>query len=150
MAGRSIQIEALVSRNPEMVGDRLVRGLVNGGLVGPGWVIEHRAARGLAFRRPGLLADRGEIALAPLPEGTSVICRIWCPSCGLRAAGVGVVAAVLSGADLLASLGGGGLAAAGAALVGGLAALVTWTLGRRRLRRQVAAFLANTMFLKAS
>jgi hypothetical protein len=149
MAGHQIEIEAMVSRNHEIVGDRLVRGLVNGGLVGPGWAIERRSAHEIVFRRPGLFPDRGEIGLEPSAEGTVVSCRIWYPSCALQAAGVALVSMGLTVAHLAGPLAWGPALALGlaAAAVGASAA---WVWGRRKLRRQIGIFLANTMFLKAS
>jgi hypothetical protein len=158
----SLIVAVQMARHRQTLSDQLVLGLVTGGLLGPGLVIEGRESDCIRFRkqggalRPG--PDRGEILLTQdTAGGTQVECRIWCGGLALRRAlegillGVGIAGLLLAGLWLLGVT--APLRAQSAGAGGLLCALASYVLGRRsdsaHLRRQVLAFLHNTTYLKA-
>lgn len=155
MRAPSISMVVRISRLRQTVADQLVLGLVTGGLLGPGLVIEKREADSIRFVKAGGLLrrapDRGEILLSSESSGETVVeCRLWCGGMDLRRL---LMAAVL-----------GALLATVTALLfgwlihwsiplGGAAAVAFDLVGRHRdrsqLRHQIQAFVHNTTYLKA-
>jgi hypothetical protein len=136
------------------VAEHLVLGLVTGGLLGPGLLIERRESDRFQFVKPGGLLtagpDRGEIVLSETAPGeTEIECRLWCYGMSrlrlLRSALVGILVATVT------ALGFGWLLPL--ALSVGVVTSVVWDLVVRAreqalLRRRVQAFVRNTNYLK--
>ncbi len=155
MAKPFLTVSVTLARHRSTLADQLVLGVVTGGLLGPGLVIEGREADRIRFSRSGgafsSTPDRGELELRESDRGeTEIQCRVWGRGMGLRRA-------------LLAALAGGTLASVGALGFDWLM-LVSLPVGaalalaldaallvhdRRRLRRQITAFLENTTYLKS-
>jgi hypothetical protein len=143
-----------IARSPQTVAEHLVLGLVTGGLLGSGLVIERREADRFQFvKEGGLLTagpDRGEIVLSETASGeTEIECRLWCGGMGrlrlLRAALVGVLVATAT------ALGFGWLLPLSLSV--GVISSVGWDVVIRArqlavLRRQFQAFVRNTNYLK--
>lgn len=149
-----LSVSVTVARQRATLADQLVVGVVTGGLLGPGLVIEARESNRIHFAKvDGFLSsapDRGELRLNETERGeTEVRCEIWCRGMSLRRAAIGAVA----GATLatLATLGFDWLMVVSlpAAAVLALASDgLLWVRDRRRLRRQITAFIKNTTYLK--
>ena len=144
-----------IARLRQTVADQLVLGLVTGGFLGPGLVIEKREAGSIRFARADGVSrrvpDRGELLLTSESSGeTAVECRLWCAGMSLRR----LVLSALVGALVatLAALGLGWLIHWSIPL-GALVALFTDLVGRQRqrsqLRHQIEAYIHNTTYLKA-
>jgi hypothetical protein len=149
-----LTVSVTVARQRATLADQLVVGVVTGGLLGPGLVIEGRESNRIHFAKVdglfSLVPDRGELRLTENERGeTEVRCEIWCRGMGIRRAALGVAA----GATLatLAALGFDWLMVVslpvGAALALAVDGLL-WVRDRRRLRRQITAFIKNTTYLK--
>lgn len=150
-----LSVTVTLARHRQTLADQLVLGVVTGGLLGPGLVIEGRESNRIHFAKvDGVLSsvpDRGELRLEESERGeTRVTCEVWCRGMSLRRGFI----AILSGASLatLGALGfdwlmvvSGPVGAAAALLLDGL----LWGRDRRRLRRQVTAFIKNTTYLKS-
>lgn len=148
----SVSLRLHIARSRQTVTDQLVLGLVTGGLIGPGLVIDRREVNAIHFSRAvgANLPDRGELVVEEDAQGeTSVECRLWCRGIDRRqlmlSAGLGALVAVVVALafDWLLPL---------SALVGGVVA-IGWDLAARRrrvrhLRRRVEAFVANMAYLK--
>lgn len=155
--GPQLTVSTKIARSVPIVADQLVLGLVTGGFLGPGLVIERREAGRIDFsrikgpRQMLRLPDRGELRLTEDPSGgTQLDCQLWCFGMMVWR----LVHAVVAGAVV---------ATAGALLFGWLmvvsvpvgvgVALVWDVLGRRRdrawLRRRVEAFVRNTNYLRS-
>jgi len=150
----SLTTTVCVARGPQTVAEHVVLGLVTGGLLGVGLIIERREARSIAFTNPGEWLptgpDRGEISLSEnVPGETEVQYRLWCRGLARRR----LLHAVVLGA-LVATI---------TALVFGwlihistpvgiVVALVWDVVARFRqrsmLRRRVEAFMHNTNYLR--
>lgn len=150
-----LTVTVTLARHRQTLTDQLVLGVVTGGLLGPGVVIEGRESNRIHFAKVGgrfsSVPDRGELRLEENEKGeTRVTCEIWCRGMSLRRGAL----AILAGASL-ATLGTLGfdwlmtvslpLAAAATLLLDGL----LWGRDRRRLRRQITAFIKNTTYLKS-
>jgi len=143
-----------IPRSPKTVADHIVLGLVTGGLLGPGLVIDRREAQGIRFSKVGgwlsSMPDHGEIELFEERSGATVVeCRIWCGGMARRR----LLQAVFLG-GLLATV---GALAFGwlihTAIPVGVAVGLVWDLAgrfvdRATIRRQVEAFGRNTNYLK--
>lgn len=145
-----------LARPRQNVSDQIVLGVVTGGLLGPGFVIERRDAERLRFARVGgllsTLPDVGEVELheSDTSGQTEVTFRLWCRGQSLRRL-------------LLALLLGAVIASAAALILGwlihwsiptGVAVAIAHDLqGRFRersvLRRQLDSYLRNITYLKA-
>lgn len=154
MAKPSLSVIVRLARNRQTLTDHVVLGLVTGGLLGPGIVVEGRESTCVRFRKAkGFFAaapDRGEILISTDESGeTQIECRVWCWTLAARwllsGCGVGLLVgglAVLAGSARSTAMGAGLLVAVGWCLA-------AWLIGRSRLRRQIEAFLHNTTYLKA-
>jgi hypothetical protein len=155
MTGPQLTISTKIARSVQIVADQLVLGLVTGGFLGSGLVIERREARRIDFSRikglPRRLPDRGEIRLTEDPSGeTQMDCQLWCFGMTIWrllhaiAAGavVATVGALLFGWLIVVSV-----------PVGVGVALIWDIWGRLRdrtwLRRRVEAFVRNTNYLRS-
>jgi len=154
MAKPSLSVVVRLARNRQTLTDHVVLGLVTGGLLGPGLVVEGRESTCVRFRKTGgLLArapDRGEILISTDASGqTQIECRVWCWTLVARWLLAGLGIGVLAGG--VAALAG---STRTTAVVAGLVVavvwhLAAWWLGRARMRRQIEAYLHNTTYLKA-
>ena len=150
-----LTVSVPLARHRTTLADQLVLGVVTGGLLGPGLVIEGRESNRIHFAKvDGFLApvpDRGELRFAESDRGeTEVTCEIWCRGMSLRRASI----SILAGASLatFAALGFDWLMVLSLPVGAGLALFLDgllWVRDRRRLRRQITAFIKNTTYLKS-
>ena len=150
-----LRIAVRMARHRQILSDQLVLGLVTGGLLGPGLVIEGRESNLIRFAKiEGLLQrapDRGQILLSVLEGGDTLVeCQVWCTGLLARRVLAGVAGGVVSFAVARWGLGGGLGEALGLA-VAIVAAWVStgWWSDRNRVRRQISAYLRNTTYLKS-
>jgi hypothetical protein len=149
-----LTVSVHLARHRQTLSDQLVLGLVTGGLLGSGLVIEGREASCIRFARtPALLAkefDRGEIHLDGDGAETVVECVVWGRGMSVRR---GLIAALVGGGlATLAALGFDWLLSWSLPLGAACALLLDgalWAADRRRLRRQIVAYLKNTTYLKS-
>jgi len=150
---RPTTTEVRIARSPKTVADQVVLGLVTGGLLGPGLVIQQREAQCVRFSSLGTLPgmpNRGEIELIEEDSGgTRLECRFWCHGMSYRR----LVQAVCLGALIatITALAFGWLIHLSIPL--GVGVGVAWDLvggyrDRSSLRRRVEAFARNTTYLK--
>jgi len=157
MGSRSptITLTVRIARLRQTVADQLVLGLVTGGFLGPGLIIEKREAQSILFAKAGgvlrRMPDRGELSLSSESSGETVVeCRLWCAGMGLRrliiSAAAGALVATLTALAF-------GWLISWSIPAGFLTALVADLVGRQRdrsqLRHQIKAFIHNTTYLKA-
>jgi hypothetical protein len=150
-----LRIAVRMARHRQILSDQLVLGLVTGGLLGPGLVIEGRESNLIRFAKiEGLwqkAPDRGQILLSVEENGETLVdCQVWCRGLLVRR----VLAALLGGAACFAVTRWGLGWALGQTLGLALAVVAAWTsMGwwsdRNHLRRQVTAYLRNTTYLKS-
>jgi len=150
----SMTVTVRMARHRQTVSDQLLLGLVTGGMLGPGLVIEGRESNCIRFRKLGVLQrapDRGEILLSTDESGDTLVeCRVWARGLGLRR----MLRASIVGAGVisLASLGLGWplhWAALTGLVIGFLTDGVGWWADRAHFRRQVVAYVHNTTYLKS-
>ena len=138
---------------PALMVDRLVEGVISGGLVGPAQAIKRRDSDGLVFisqMHGGSLSDHGEIRIKTIEEGISLDIRLWCASarrrCLFSSALIGGLAATVG------TLAFGWLIVFSAllsALVAIGAYLWMWRRCRKRLRCRMETFVANTAYIRS-
>lgn len=94
-----------IARSRQIVADQLVLGLITGGFLGAGFVIDSRESHCIKFSKLAdplsRSPDRGEIVLSEASTGeTALECRLWCTGMGARrliiSALLGVVAATVT------------------------------------------------------
>ena len=153
MAEPSLKVVVRLARNRQTLTDHVVLGLVTGGLLGPGVLVEGRESNGVRFRKIGgwlsSVPDRGEILISTDVGGeTQVECRVWCWTLLaqrlLAACGLGLLAA-----GLALFLGSRATAIVAGLLVAVTFHLTAWSFARWRLRRQIETYLHNTTYLRA-
>lgn len=144
-----------IARSRQIVADHLVLGLVTGGFLGGGIVIDERDSHSIRFSKAmGILTrlpDRGEIVLSEDSSGnTTLECRLWCRGMGLRRWITSCLIGVL--VALIASLAFGWLlhwsipSGCGVAVAHDL--LARWQQ-RSSLGRQIEGFIGNMTYLKS-
>lgn len=147
----TIVLEA--SREPKLLLEQLVQGLINGGLAGPGQAIVRRDSDGVAFAsRIGgrAIPDYGEISVRKTNEGSSLEVRLWCSGARRRAfskaalvGGLGATVATLAFGWLLV------VSVPSAVTLAIGADLLDWRAQRRALQRRVEVYVANTAYQRA-
>jgi hypothetical protein len=151
----TLRVRIRMARQRQTLADQVVLGLITGGFLGPGLVIEGRDSAGIRFATLGGLlswaSSRGEILFESDPSGEIwVDCQVWCWGLLWRRLFQGIFFGVCFGAVSWRVLGGSLAWAIG---VSGIVALslcgVFLWRDRLRLRRQILAFLRNTTYLKA-
>jgi hypothetical protein len=150
-----LSVVVTLARHRQTLADQLVLGVVTGGLLGPGLLIEGRESNRIYFAKAdgvfSSVPDRGELRLEETEPGeTRVTCEVWCRGMGLRRASFAVLAAAslatfaAFGFDWLMTV-----SLPFAAIVALTLDLLGGVRDRRRLRRQITAFLKNTTYLKS-
>jgi hypothetical protein len=144
-----------IARSRQIVADQLVLGLVTGGLLGAGFVIDRRESHCIQFskiaKHLSRSPDRGEIVLSEASPGeTALECRLWCTGMSLRR----LIISTLMGV----------MVATMAALLFGW--LIHWTIptglgvavihdltarwqDRSTIERQIDGFVRNITYLKS-
>lgn len=152
-AALNIVFDASVPRRADVVEEHLALGLLNGGLLGGGLLVEGREAGRLRFRRiPSFfdVPDSGELLIEGSAKGeTRVRFELACCTMRLRSGALGVLVA-LAVAALTLRLGPPWWAVcAGAAVLGLVVAVFAWTAARRRLVGRARAFTSSARYLKS-
>jgi len=148
----SIELTLDVDRDHKVLLERLVEGLIGGGLAGPGLAIESRDGRAVRFRRRlsawHRIPDSGEIEVEATAGSTQVTCRLDCAGLRLRRLVISVgLGATLASVTALAF---GWLIVVSvpvACIASALADIVGWRRERAQLRRRVETYITNTNYL---
>jgi hypothetical protein len=140
-------------REPKLLLEQLVRGVISGGLAGPGQAIQRRDSDGLAFSAQlggRAIADYGEIAVKKADSGSQLEVRLWCAGARRRAftsaalvGGLGATVATLAFGWLLV------ISMPTAAVAAIATDVLDWRRQRQQLRQRVETFVKNTEYLRA-
>ncbi|MCA9668237.1 MAG: hypothetical protein KC503_21745 [Myxococcales bacterium] len=144
-----VHLRLEVDRNLALVSEQLVRGVIEGGLVGAAQRITRRDGSRLAFERsgPGTL-DRGELRLERTEAGqTTIDVQLWCGGLKRQSSAVGAAGALASGLPLAALLGWPFVAVG--LPVGVAMAIWRYRSVRARYAAQVSTYVDNISYLKA-
>ncbi|PID39684.1 MAG: hypothetical protein CSB49_00725 [Proteobacteria bacterium] len=140
-------------REPKLLLEQLVEGVLSGGLAGPGLAIERRDTDRLAFgSRIGgwAIPDHGEIVVTKTGQGRALEVRLWCSAARRRSfskaavvGGLGATIATLAFGWLLV------VSMPSAAALAIATDILDWRAQRKALQQRIETFVANTAYLRA-